>query len=47
MRNVILEYAGATISVLGAICFFIIIERLFMGKEGLLSALILTVLGGL
>lgn len=47
MKNVILEYAGAAIAVFGAISFFAIIGRLFMGKAGILAALILEVLGGL
>lgn len=47
MKNVILEYAGAVLAVLGAISFLVIIGRLFMGPKGMLAALVLTVLGGL
>lgn len=47
MKNVILEYASAAIAVFGAISIFILLGNIFMGKNGLLAALITMVLGGL
>lgn len=47
MKNVIIEYAGSVVAVLGTISFFMIIGNLLIGKGGMLAALITAVLGGL
>ena len=47
MKNVILEYASTAIAVFGAISIFVLLGNLFMGKDGLLAAVITMVLGGL
>lgn len=47
MKNVIMEYAGSTVAVLGTISFFLIVGTLLMGKDGMMASLITTVLGGL
>lgn len=47
MKSVILEYAGAGISTLGAIVFLDLLGKMFLGKEGILVVMISMVLGGL
>lgn len=47
MKQVILEYAGAGIAVLGAIGCFALLKIFFMGKNGMLALVIGKVLGGL
>jgi len=47
MKQVILEYAGAGIAVLGAIGFFALLSFFFMGKNGMFALVIGNVLGGL
>ena len=47
MKQVILEYAGAGIAVMGTIGFFALLSFFFMGNEGALARFISMVLGGL
>lgn len=47
MKNVIMEYAGSAVAVLGTISFFLIIGTLLMGKDSMMASLITAVLGGL
>lgn len=47
MKNVITEYAGSVVAVLGTISFFMIIGKLLIGKDGLLVVLITAALGGI
>lgn len=47
MKNVILEYASAAMAVFGAIWFFIMLEEVFLGNEGVIAIIIGRVLGGL
>lgn len=47
MKNVILEYGGSVIGVLGTIVFLGTLQAFFLGKGGFISMLILYVLGGL
>ena len=47
MKQVILEYAGAGIAVIGAIGFFVLLSSFFMGKNGFFALVIGNVLGGL
>lgn len=47
MKNVIMEYAGSVIAVLGTVSFFSVIGNLFINQEGMLAAIITAVLGGL
>lgn len=47
MKQVILEYAGAGIAVMGTLGFFALLSFLFMGSEGALAKFISMALGGL
>ena len=47
MKQVIMEYAGAAIAMLGSFFFFSFIGGILLGKNGLLAELIQRVLGGL
>ena len=47
MKNVVLEYAGPVIGVLGTISFLEVLHFFFLGKDGFISILILQVLGGI
>lgn len=47
MKQVIIEYAGAVIAVLGAVAFLILLGGFFLGRAGLFARLIVMVLGGL
>ena len=40
MKQVILEYGGAVIAILGAISFFLIFNRFFIGSEGVLGQML-------
>lgn len=40
MKQVILEYAGAVIALLGTFCFLIIFQSFFVGKEGALGQML-------
>ena len=46
MKEVIMEYAGSVIALLGTISFFSILGRFFLGKESMIAILIVTVLEG-
>ena len=47
MKQVILEYAGAGIAMLGAMIFFSFMGEFLLGQDGILAKMILMVLGGL
>lgn len=47
MRNMILEYASSVIAVLGTVGFLSMMGYFFLGKNGMLAALIIAVLGGI
>lgn len=47
MRNVINEYAGSIIALLGTLGLFVTTGEVLMGKNGMLATLITMVLGGL
>ena len=47
MKNVILEYASPVIGILGTISFMSMLHFFFFGKGGLVSTLVLYVLGGI
>ena len=47
MKQVIIEYAGMAISLVGAIGFLVLTGLFFLGSRGLFASLITFVLGGL
>lgn len=46
MKNVIMEYAGSVVALLGTISFFAILGQFFLGKHSMIAILIATVLEG-
>lgn len=47
MKNVIVEYAGAVIAVLGTVSFFVLLGQFFLGRDGMIAILIAAALGGI
>lgn len=45
MKQVVLEYAGAVIAVLGAISFFLVFHQFFVGREGVLGQMLMYSIG--
>lgn len=45
MKQVILEYAGAVIAVIGALSFFIVFHQFFTGENGVLGKILLYSIG--
>ncbi len=46
MKNVILEYTGAAVGLMGSVGFFAILDQFFFGENGLFAKLIVFVVQG-